>query len=94
MADPVVSIITPVYNAAATLHRACESVRAQSYVAWEHILVDDGSTDATPQMLRELSSDARVKTMRFANRGPGPALNHGIQMTAGKFIAFLDADDE
>jgi len=94
MPEPLVSIITPVYNAAATLLRACESVRAQSYAAWEHILVDDGSTDATPQILRELASDARVKTMRFANSGPGPALNHGIEMAAGEFIAFLDADDE
>jgi glycosyltransferase involved in cell wall biosynthesis len=94
MAEPLVSIITPVYNAAATLRRAWESVRAQSYAAWEHIVVDDGSTDTTPEILRELAPDSRVKTMRIANRGPGAALNHGIDIAAGEFFAFLDADDE
>src|SRR5690348_8062708 len=94
MADAIVSVITPAYNAAATLRRACESVRVQSYVAWEHIIVDDGSTDATPDILRELSTDLRVRTKRIANRGPGAALNLGLDMAQGEFIAFLDADDE
>ena len=94
MTDPLVSVITPAYNAAATLRRACQSLRGQSYAAWEHIVVDDGSTDETPEILRELAIDVRVRTKRVANSGPGAALNLGIDMAAGEFIAFLDADDE
>ena len=89
----LVSIITPVRNMAATLQRAHESVRAQS-CHWQHIVVDDGSTDGTPQVVESIAEDPRVIAIRTANRGIGAALNTGLHHASGDFVAFLDADDE
>ncbi len=89
----LVSIITPVFNMSGTLRRAHESVLRQTG-QWEHILIDDGSTDATPQVMAELARDPRVLCSRTANRGTGAAHNTGLDLATGDFIAFLDADDE
>jgi glycosyltransferase involved in cell wall biosynthesis len=70
---------------------ALESVFAQSYGNIEVIVVDDGSTDATPQILSEFGE--RVITLRQKNAGPARARNTGIQASSGDFISFLDADD-
>jgi glycosyltransferase involved in cell wall biosynthesis len=92
--DPLVSIITPAYNASYTLPRAMESVRSQTYSRWQHIIVDDGSTDATPRLLDEYQTDQRVLRTQISNSGIGRALNAGLALSAGEFVAFLDADDE
>jgi glycosyltransferase involved in cell wall biosynthesis len=90
---PLVSVITPAFNAAATLERAHESVRRQR-VPWQHVIVDDGSTDGTPRVIASLLADGRVTAATQSNRGPGAALNHGIRLAQGAYTAFLDADDE
>lgn len=90
-----VSIITPAFNSARTIARACESVRAQSYPHWEHIIVDDGSTDRTGAILRQIAAvDPRVRFLTTTNRGQSAALNAGVAMARSPHIAFLDGDDE
>lgn len=89
----LVSIITPVFNMSGTLRRAHESVLRQAG-KWEHILVDDGSTDGTPEVMAELARNSRVMCARTGNRGTGAAHNTGLDLSTGDFVAFLDADDE
>lgn len=91
---PLVSVITPAYNSALTLGRAHASVLSQTYPHWEHIIVDDGSTDGTPQILRKLSSNPQVLALSQPNRGQGAALNAGLRQARGEYLAFLDSDDE
>jgi glycosyltransferase involved in cell wall biosynthesis len=91
---PSVSVITPAFNAAATLIRAFQSLQAQTFTDWEQIIVDDGSRDDTARIASELS-DPRVKVLVLArNGGTGAALNTAIRHATGRYIAFLDADDE
>ena len=93
-AAPVVSVIIPAYNRAATLPRAIASVRAQDFSDWELILVDDGSRDASAEAALACG-DPRVRVIRHAvNRGAPAARNTGIKEAAGRLIAFLDSDDE
>lgn len=92
---PLVTVITPVYNSAQTLRRACRSLAAQDLTDWEHVIVDDGSTDSSLAIARAVASSApNIRVIATENRGPGAALNRGIQEAEGEFIAFLDADDE
>ena len=93
---PLVSIITPARNAAATLGRCHEGVRNQDFPDWEHIVVDDGSTDETAEIVARLSaSDARVRSVHLnAGSGSGAARNAGMARAQGRIISFLDADDE
>jgi glycosyltransferase involved in cell wall biosynthesis len=91
----MVSIVTPVFNGAQTIARAYESVVAQTFEDWEHIIIDDGSTDGTPEILEQIRSrDSRVITERIANSGQSAALNTGAALARGEYVAFLDADDE
>lgn len=94
MAAPVVSVVTAAYNSARTLLRACASLRGQTFGNWRHIIIDDGSTDDTPQALAAFVHDPRVTILRQANAGQGAALNTGLDHATGQFAAFLDADDE
>jgi len=90
----LVSVVLPTYNRAAKVVEAIESVRAQTHSRWELIVVDDGSTDSTPEDLaRSFGKDSRVKYARQANRGPSAARNHGIALAKGEVTAFLDSDD-
>ena len=88
---PLVSVIIPTYNAADYLPDALQSVRRQEYAPLEIIVVDDGSTDATPQLIAGRGSN--VSYVRQDNRGPAAARNRGLQEARGEVIAFLDADD-
>ncbi len=91
----MVSVITPVYNGSATIGRACASVAAQSTTDWEHIVIDDGSTDETPEIVAGLAAvEPRLRTVRVSNGGQSAALNRGLDLAWGDFVAFLDADDE
>jgi teichuronic acid biosynthesis glycosyltransferase TuaG len=92
---PLVSIITPVYNSQAFLPRLFYSVKNQDYFNYEHILIDDCSTDNSLQLISNLASkDNSVKCIvNNTNRGPVVSRNLGIQKARGKYIAFLDADD-
>jgi GT2 family glycosyltransferase len=89
--SPRFSVIIPAFNAAATLGRAIESVRAQSWPAHEIIVVDDGSSDATVEIARRFG--AAVRLIRQGNRGVSVARNAGAAAASGDWLAFLDADD-
>lgn len=89
---PEVSIILPTYNRADTLMRAIGSVLNQTFGDWELIVVDDGSTDATPQL--DFTIDPRIRLIRQKNQGVAAARNTGLASAKGHFIAFLDSDDE
>jgi len=94
MSSPVVSVVVPVYNAAAFLGETVESIFGQSLEDWELILVDDGSTDESPAMIdRWAESDARVRLFRGINQGQQVARNIGISLATGHWIKILDHDD-
>lgn len=89
-----VSIIVPVYNRAAYIRRCIDSISNQTYRNLEIIIVDDGSTDETPNICRTLSeADSRIKYIRKKNEGSGYARNDGINAAQGEFLFFVDSDD-
>lgn len=88
-----VSVVMPAYNAAATIAASVQSVLAQSYVDWELIIVNDGSTDATAEIVTPFLSDGRVVLIGQQNGGVARARNAGLERSCGEFIAFLDSDD-
>lgn len=90
-ADPLVSVIIPTFNRGWTIADAVESVLVQDYRPFELIVVDDGSTDDTEQVLMRYGAEIRV--IRQGNRGVSAARNTGIQHSRGELIAFLDSDD-
>jgi len=92
---PLVSIITPVYNAARWLPETFATVRAQTLTDWEQILVDDGSTDASRELIEAAAAeDPRFRSLGTSGReGPSAARNLGLNAARGRFVAFLDADD-
>lgn len=89
--QPVISCIVPVYNGARFLSDALDSILAQSYPALEPIVVDDGSTDETAEVVRTFGD--RVTYVHQENAGPASARNTGVRQATGAFLAFLDADD-
>jgi len=89
--SPRFSVVIPAFDAAATLARAIESVRAQSWPAHEIIVVDDGSTDATAAVARRFGEAVRL--IEQPNRGVAAARNAGAAAATGDWLAFLDADD-
>ena len=89
--NPLVSVIIPTYNRGWIVKEAIESVLAQDFTDFELIVVDDGSTDNTSEILKEFESDIRV--IRQTNRGVSAARNRGILASVGRWIAFLDSDD-
>lgn len=91
---PRVSVIIPVHNGAAWLRCCLDSVLAQMLRSIEIIVVDDGSTDATPGILREYSQrHANIRALRQTNAGVSVARNTGLAEARGDYIAFVDADD-
>ncbi len=95
MSEDLVSVIMPVYNAAATLEKSVASVLAQSHRNLELLAVDDGSRDDSPALLDRLAAaDARVRALRMpANGGVAAARNLGLEAARGSYIAFVDSDD-
>ncbi len=98
---PKVSVIIPTYNRAKFLPRALESVLRQTYRDFEIIIVDDGSTDNTKEIVEsyinlQTRQPVNPLTIRYVyqeNKGPGAARNTGIKQARGEYIAFLDSDD-
>jgi len=86
-----VSVIIPTYNRGHLLPDAIKSVLAQDFDDYELIVIDDGSTDNTRSILNDYSD--KVKVYRQTNQGVSAARNHGIAVSSGKLIAFLDSDD-
>ena len=87
---PFFSVIIPTFNRVALLVHTLESVRRQAAIDYEVIVVDDGSTDDTLEVLR---SFPEVKVLTQQNRGPGAARNLGVREACGEYLAFLDSDD-
>jgi hypothetical protein len=92
-APPLISVILNTYNRAALLPRAVESVLAQTYEDFELVVADDGSTDRTPSVVAEFR-DRRVRYVRQDNAGLSAARNAGVASSSGRYVAFLDDDDE
>jgi len=88
---PTISVVMPCHNAAASVGAAIESVFGQTYPSVELVVVDDGSSDDSPNVLR--SFGGRIVAITQENHGPGPARNRGIAAASGELLAFLDADD-
>ena len=94
MPSPTVSVVTSVYNDAARVRQAVESLLAQTFADWELIIVDDGSTDHTSEVTDSLaSSDSRIHVLHQQNTGLTLALLRGCGEARGQYIARQDADD-
>jgi glycosyltransferase involved in cell wall biosynthesis len=89
----LVSIILPTYNRAALLPRAIDSVMRQTWTNWELIVVDDGSTDNTAELMRAFSEEPRIHLHRQEHSGPSAARNMGLKYAHGDYVCFLDSDD-
>jgi glycosyltransferase involved in cell wall biosynthesis len=90
---PAVTVVMPAYDAAAFIGEAIESVLAQTFADWELVVVDDGSTDGTPEVVAGYD-DPRVRLLTLEHSGlPAVARNHGLAASASRYVAFLDADD-
>lgn len=94
MEEISISIIVPVYNVESYLERCINSIIAQSWNNWELILIDDGSTDQSPQICdRYCKKDKRIKVIHQENAGVSATRNVGISNAVGNYIGFVDADD-
>jgi glycosyltransferase involved in cell wall biosynthesis len=90
--SPTITVIIPTYNRAHCIGRAIQSVLAQTFTAWELIVVDDGSSDGSAEALAYFGD--RIRIIHQANAGPAAARNTGARAAHGQFLAFLDSDDE
>lgn len=94
MNNPLVSIIVPCYNQAQYLDEALQSVLVQTHINWECIIVNDGSTDHTEEVVKRwVSKDSRFVCLKKENRGLSSARNAGLEAAKGDYIQFLDSDD-
>lgn len=93
--QPLVSIVTPVYNAERFLPDTIKTVQDQTYQNWEWLLVDDQSSDRSVEIIKEVAkSDKRIKFIQLPkNGGAAVARNAGIDAANGRYLAFQDADD-
>lgn len=91
---PKVSVIIPAYNRAHCIQRAIQSVQSQTYKDLEIIVIDDGSTDNTGEIVKSIPDDRIRYICCETNRGAGAARNEGMKTAKGSYIAFLDSDDE
>ena len=90
----MISIIIPLYNKQDSFVRTIESVLSQTFTQWELIIVNDGSTDSSGELAREIAKkDQRIHLIEQANAGVSVARNNGVAAAKNDFIAFLDADD-
>ena len=91
---PKISIIVPIYNSERYLRECIESVIGQSFADMELVLVDDGSTDSSPDICSEYAAvDGRIKVVTQPNGGLSAARNKGIDAASGEYLFFIDSDD-
>jgi glycosyltransferase involved in cell wall biosynthesis len=91
---PEVSVLTATYNREKLLPKCIESVTAQTCQNWEHIIIDDGSSDQSQQVIQKyMLSDDRIRCSKHSNRGQSLSLNVGLAMAAGTYVCILDSDD-
>lgn len=94
MIVPEISVIVPVYNAELYLERCVNSILGQSFLDFELILMDDGSTDNSPAICDAMGEkDPRIRVIHKQNTGVSDTRNRAIQFACGKYVAFVDADD-
>ena len=94
MKSPIISVIIPVYNVEAFLHRCVDSVTSQTFHDIEILLIDDGSTDSSGQLCDALAlTDSRIHVFHKENGGAGDARNTGIDHALGEYLIFFDSDD-
>ena len=99
--SPAISVIIPTYNCDRYLSQAIDSVLNQTIEDYELVVIDDGSTDNTAQVMKQYEADKSIRQhrqqsiryIRQSNQGVAVARNHGIQLARGQLVAFLDADD-
>lgn len=91
--SPVFSVVVPTYNRARTLPRAMRAVLSQSFQDLELIVIDDGSSDDTPSIVSSMR-DPRIRYRRQQNLGRSAARNNGAAVAKGRYLTFLDSDDE
>jgi teichuronic acid biosynthesis glycosyltransferase TuaG len=93
---PVVSVIMPLYNAEKYIDKAILSIQGQTFTSWEILIVDDCSTDGSAKIVKNYAIvDSRIKySLMSKNMGAAYARNYGIKAARGRYIAFLDSDDE
>ena len=89
-----IDVIIPTFNRAATLTRAIDSVLEQSYQNFSLIIVDDGSTDETQNLLQQYKTNSHIKYLSKKNAGVSSARNFGVQHSTSAWICFLDSDDQ
>jgi glycosyltransferase involved in cell wall biosynthesis len=92
--QPVVSVVMPAYNYGHFIGATLNSLQAQTFSNWECVVVDDGSTDNTAEVVAEfVKTDPRIKFLQQPNRRQAAARNYGLAHISGKYVQFLDADD-
>lgn len=93
--DPTVTVLTAVRNGARFLPETIDSIRAQTFADWEYIIVDDASTDDTPDVVRVYEQrDPRIRLLRLeSGGGPYAAANRGLSEARGRYVARIDSDD-
>lgn len=90
----MISVIIPLYNKAHTIVNTLNTVLNQTYHDFEVVIVNDGSTDNGVEVIKQNFNDLRIRIINQKNAGVSAARNRGIQESRGKWISFLDADDE
>lgn len=94
MVEDLVTIIVPVYNTEKYILKCLNSIRSQDYRNFEVLIINDGSTDSSPNLIKHfLENDHRFKLISISNSGQGIARYQGIRRAKGKYIAFVDGDD-
>ncbi|NES72852.1 MAG: glycosyltransferase family 2 protein, partial [Okeania sp. SIO2D1] len=88
----LISVIIPVYNGEKTIRDTINSVLKQSFADFELIIINDGSTDSTLEVINSFQ-DHRLKVFSYPNAGQGASRNRGIELAKGEYISFIDADD-
>ena len=92
--QPLVSVIVPIYNAEKYMENCIDSICNQTLKNIEIILINDGSSDNSGEMVNEYATkDIRIKVIHQENSGPSIARNKGISIAKGKYIGFVDSDD-
>jgi GT2 family glycosyltransferase len=90
---PSLTVVTPTFNAVATIRETLASIQSQEYPALDHVVVDGGSTDGTVELLAEEAAAGRLRYISEPDRGLSDAFNKGVAMATGEWIAWLNADD-
>lgn len=93
LSSPVVSVILPTYNRARFVGEAIASVQAQSFPDWELVVIDDGSHDATEDVVAPFLVDRRIRYIRQQNAGSSSARNRGLEETSAALVAYIDSDN-